>query len=87
MATRRRRRRAEPKLGKEAWQIVGPSGEVLKELPYGEGPAVAWAISYALKNCGEGAELIVRLKPLLGPPDDFYRVVREKRAAQTYRLL
>jgi hypothetical protein len=77
-STRRRKKAATPKIGKESWQVVGEAGEVLKETPYGEKSAVILAQETALRDYDEPVELAVRLKPLFGEPDEFYRVVRDE---------
>lgn len=85
-ATKRRRRKSkDPQIGKEAWQIVGPDGAVLREIGHGEGATLGLAQNLAQKEeCPE--TLIVRLKPLFGEADEFYRVVREEDGSvSTYR--
>ena len=84
MAATRRRRKAKEKVGKEAWQIVGPDGKVIKETGHGAGPMLINAQTLVQKEtCPD--ELEVRLKPLFGEPDTFYRVVLdEDGAVNTY---
>lgn len=87
MPSTKRRKKATPKIGKEAWQIVGPDGSLLKETGYGEGPALIQAHRIAEREFHEPAALTVRLKPLFGEPDEFYRVVRcEDGSISTYPL-
>lgn len=82
-----RRKRAEPKPGKETWEVVfAPNGQVLRETPYGEGPALLLAQGLAQTYTNE-VELVVRVRSLFGRPDPLYRVLRcEDGSISTYRL-
>lgn len=89
METKTRRRRSiksdVPKLGKESWQIVGPDGEILRDLPHGESVTLGLAQMLAMKwdEKVKVVELIVRLKTLFGPPDPLFRVVRDSEGVVT----
>lgn len=82
---RGRRRKTVAPIGKEAWQIL--KGErLLKETGCGEGPALLLAQRMAQRDFEDPVTLTIRLKPLFGEPDEFYRVVREEDGAiSTYR--
>jgi len=79
------RRKKDDKIGKEAWQVIGPDGQVLRET--GWGPEVALVLAQALAQYyDKETELTVQLKPLFGEPDTFYRVVRnDDGVVLTYR--
>jgi hypothetical protein len=75
---RRRRKRSAPKSG-ELYQIV-QDGNVLWEKMYpSEGAVLSVAqnllVKLHLRPREENVTYIVRLKPVLGPPDDLYHVV------------
>lgn len=74
---RRRRTTKSTPLGKESWQIVDQDGNVLRDLGYSEGAVVGVAQGMA-QHHEDPVTLNVRLKPLFGDPDVFYRVVRDE---------
>lgn len=89
--TRRRqqriRKRTDPKPGKESWLIVGPDGELLRELTYGEGATLSVAQNLMKQYTDEGDEITVQWKALFGEPDELYRIVREEDGSiSTWRL-
>lgn len=81
-ATKTRRGRRKPataKIGKEAWQVVGPEGNELAVRDgktHSDGAMLNMAQRLAERHDGE-IELIVQLVPLFGDPDPHYRVVRD----------
>lgn len=79
-ATRRRqqrvRKRTDPKPGKESWLIVGPDGELLRELTYGEGATLSVAQNIMKAYIEPGDEITVQWKALFGEPETLYRLVR-----------
>ena len=74
-----RRKPATAKIGKEAWQIVDPEGQVLAirdGKTHSDGAVLNMAQRLAERYDGE-IELVVQLVPLFGDPDPHYRVVRD----------
>jgi len=74
------RRKTDDKIGAEAWQIIGPNGEVLRETGFGAEVALVLAQALALYYDKE-TELTVQLRPLFGEPDVLYRIVRDEDGA------
>ena len=76
---RGRRKPATAKIGKEAWQVIDPDGEVLAirdGKTHSDGAVLNMAQRIA-ERYSEEIELIVQLVPLFGDPDPHYRVVRD----------
>lgn len=91
VAQKRRRRttKAPTPSGKDSWQILGPKGEILRDVPYGEGATLAMAqgLIHRIDPEADTLELTVRLKALFGEPDNLFRVVREEDGSvTTYRV-
>lgn len=76
----RRRRKAPslPKAGKETWEIVDPAGLVVgtRDGSYTEGAIINLATRIAERNYEDATQLDIRLRPLFGPLDTFFEIVR-----------
>ena len=80
-ATRRRRRKpTAAKIGKEAWQVIDPEGQVLAMRDgktHTDGAVLNLAQGIAERKYDDEVELVVQLVPLFGDPDPHFRVVRD----------